>query len=42
VETSLSLEEADRMLSEMAAGGHVRVEVENGNLYYVLPRKRSV
>jgi capsular polysaccharide biosynthesis protein len=34
LESSLSVEEADRMLSELAARGHLEVTVEHGRLYY--------
>jgi capsular polysaccharide biosynthesis protein len=34
VETSLSVEEADRILSELAYNGHLQVIVEHGRLYY--------
>ena len=34
LESSLSVEEADRMLSELAARGHLEVTVEHGGLYY--------
>jgi len=36
LETSLSVEEADRMLSELAAKGHLEVTVEHGRLVYAL------
>ena len=36
LETSLSVEEADRMLSELAVGGHLEVTVEHGRLHYAL------
>jgi hypothetical protein len=35
-ETSLSVEEADRMLRELAAGGHLEVRASRGGLYYAL------
>ena len=35
--TSLSVKEADGLLSEMAGGGHLLVEREGGALVYVLP-----
>lgn len=35
--TSLSVEEADRMLSDLAGGGHLSVEREGGSLVYSLP-----
>jgi hypothetical protein len=34
LETSLSVEEANRMLFELAAKGHLQVTVEHGRLYY--------
>ena len=34
LESELSVEEADRMLSELAAKGHLQVIVEHGRLYY--------
>jgi hypothetical protein len=40
--TSLGVKEADQMLSELAAGGHLRAEVEGGGtLSYALPARRS-
>ena len=40
--TSLGVREAERMLSELAAGGHLRVEVEGGGtLAYALPMRRD-
>ena len=40
--TSLGVREAERMLSELAAGGHLRVEVEDGGtLAYALPMRRD-
>jgi hypothetical protein len=36
LETSLSVEEADRMLSTLAAKGHLEVRVEHGRLLYSL------
>jgi len=36
LETSLSVGEADRMLSELAAKGHLKVTVEHGRLHYAL------
>ncbi len=36
LETSLTLEEADRMLSALAAKGHLEVTVEHGRLLYSL------
>ena len=34
LETSLSVEEADRILSELAHNGHLKVTVEHGKLLY--------
>ncbi len=39
--TSLTVKEADRMLSELASGGHLRVESEGGALFYALLGRRS-
>jgi len=36
LETSLSVEEADRMLSELTGKGHLEVRVERGRLFYSL------
>jgi hypothetical protein len=36
LETSLSVQEADRMLSALAAKGHLEVSVEDGRLVYAL------
>lgn len=41
METSLTVREADRMLSELAGNGHLRVESEGGTLYYALPGRRE-
>lgn len=41
METSLTVREADGMLSELASGGHLAVESEEGSLVYSLPRRRS-
>lgn len=40
METSLTVRKADRLLSELAGEGHLRVESENGTLFYVLPGRR--
>jgi len=37
LETSLTVREADKMLSELAGGGHLAVESRHGVLYYALP-----
>jgi hypothetical protein len=37
LETSLTVREADQMLSELAASGHLTVESHNGALFYALP-----
>jgi hypothetical protein len=41
METLLTVREADGMLSELTAGGHLTVESKDGALFYALPRKRS-
>ena len=41
METSLTLREADRMLSELAGGGHLAVEGREGTLFYALPRRHN-
>jgi hypothetical protein len=41
METSLTVKEADAMLSELASEGHLAVESESGTLVYSLPRRRS-
>jgi hypothetical protein len=40
METSLTVSEADKMLSKLAAGGHLRVESNEGALVYSLPGRR--
>lgn len=37
METSLTVREADGMLSELAGGGHLMVESKSGALFYSLP-----
>ena len=37
LETSLTVREADKMLSELAGGGHLAVESRGGALFYSLP-----
>lgn len=39
METSLTVREADRMLSELAGGGHLAVESRGGSLFYALPKR---
>ena len=41
METSLTVREADGMLSELASGGHLAVESRNGALFYALPGRES-
>jgi hypothetical protein len=41
METSLTVKEADRMLSELARGGHLSVESAGGTLRYSLPGRRA-
>ena len=39
LETSLTVREADEMLSELAGGGHLAVESRGGSLFYALPNR---
>ena len=39
METSLTVREADKMLSELAGGGHLAVESRGGSLFYSLPNR---
>jgi len=41
METSLTVKEADRMLSELASEGHLLVESREGSLLYALPRRSN-
>ena len=41
METSLTVREADGMLSELAGGGHLAVESRDGALFYSLQGRRS-
>ena len=41
METSLTVREADKMLSELAGGGHLAVESRGGSLFYALPKRES-
>lgn len=41
METSLTVREADRMLSELASEGHLLVEGREGSLFYSLPRRQG-
>ncbi len=41
METSLTVKEADRMLSQLASEGHLLVEGREGSLFYALPRRSS-
>jgi len=41
MDTSLTVREADRMLSELASEGHLLVEGREGSLFYALPRRRD-
>jgi hypothetical protein len=41
METSLTVREADGMLSELAGSGHLAVEIRDGALSYSLPGRRS-
>jgi hypothetical protein len=40
-ETSLSVEEAERMLKELAAGGHLEVRARRGGLFYALWKREA-
>lgn len=41
METSLTVREADNMLSELAGAGHLAVQSRDGTLLYMLPGRRS-
>lgn len=41
MQTSLTVREADEMLSELANGGHLRLESQSGTLYYSLPAREE-
>ena len=41
METSLTVREADQMLSELTGGGHLAVESKGGSLFYALPSRRG-
>lgn len=41
IKTSLSVREADEMLSELANDGHLQIEGRDGVLYYSLPGRRT-
>ncbi len=41
METSLTVREADTMLSELASAGHVMVDSRNGALFYSLPSRED-
>ena len=41
METSLTVREADGMLSELAGGGHLAVQSRDGALFYALPGRRG-
>lgn len=41
LETSLTVREADAMLSELAGGGHLIVESRNSALFYSLPGREA-
>ena len=40
METSMTVREADEMLSELTNGGHLQLESRDGALFYSLPGKR--
>ncbi|MGH3086771.1 MAG: hypothetical protein ACRDSJ_05570, partial [Rubrobacteraceae bacterium] len=41
MDTSLTVREADQMLSTLASGGHLKVESGDGTLIYSLPQRRN-
>ena len=41
METSLTVREADAMLSELAGGGHLAVHTRGGSLFYSLPNRQD-
>jgi hypothetical protein len=41
MKTSLMVKEADRMLSELAGGGHLSVGSAGGTLHYSLPGRQA-
>jgi hypothetical protein len=41
LETSLTVDEAEGILSRLADRGHLRVESRDGTLSYVMPGRRS-
>jgi hypothetical protein len=41
METSLTVREADEMLAELTSGGHLKLESQEGSLYYSLPARRE-
>jgi len=41
METSLTVREADGILSGLAGGGHLAVESRNGALFYSLPDRSN-
>jgi hypothetical protein len=42
MDTSLTVSEADKTLSELAAGGHLQVESSESTLIYRLPDRRAM
>lgn len=42
LETSLTVDEAEQILSRFASKGHLRVESLDGSLYYSLPERRGL
>ena len=41
IETSLTVREADQMLTELTSAAYLQVESRDGSLYYKLPSKRN-
>jgi hypothetical protein len=42
MQTSLTVGEADKILTELATGGHLQVESSEGTLFYKLPGRRAL
>jgi hypothetical protein len=42
METSLTVREVDRMLSEVVSEGQLLVEGQEGSLFHVLPRRSNL
>ncbi|MEJ7631837.1 MAG: hypothetical protein WKF28_04975, partial [Rubrobacteraceae bacterium] len=42
LETSLTVDDADKLLSRLAERGHLHLQSRNGALFYVLPGRRGL